>query len=327
MTRPAKALILGVFAGILGVLVCSFPFVLDLEERAGLDWLFTLRGPITPPDEVVIVSLDRPSADALNLPMIPGKWPRSYHAELLGKLTQAGAAVIVLDIHFKEQREAETDAALAQAIEAANRVVLFEYTKKDITRLYDKAGHYNGELIAQRLLPPVEPIASAPLALAPFPLPVFPVKVSQFWLFTAGTGDVPTEPVVALQLYTAALYPELLELIRQANPDINLPAVHSAAGLFEKHAVRETIHTLRKLFTGNPLLATNVTAALYDKNSRRSRFGAADLAAQALIRIYSEPGQSLLNFYGPPQTITTLPYVQVLRPDMDVTRQHVTLPA
>ena len=81
--------------------------------------------------------------------------------------------------------------------------MLFEYTRKDITRLYDSAGVYNSELIAQRLIPPVEPIASAALARAPFPLPVFPVKVSQFWLFTPGTGDLPTEPVIALQLYAA----------------------------------------------------------------------------------------------------------------------------
>jgi adenylate cyclase len=327
MTRPAKALILGVITGILGVLVSSFPFILDLEERAGLDWLFTLRGPITPPDEVVIVSLDRASADALNLPIEPGKWPRSYHTELLDKLTQAGAAVIVLDIYFKEQREPEVDAALAQAIEAANRVVLFEYTKKDITRLYDKSGHYSGELIAQQLIPPVEPIASAPLALAPFPLPVFPVKVSQFWAYTPGTGNLPTEPVIALQLFTAALYPDLIALIRQANPYTTLPAVRATAGLFEKHVLRESIQTLRQLFTTSPSLASNVTTALYSEKWQDDSRPEHQALLQALIRMYSSPDSHFINFYGPPQTITTVPYVQVLRPEMDVpgTRQAVDL--
>lgn len=327
MTRPAKALILGVITGILGVLVSSFPFILDLEERAGLDWLFTLRGPITPPDEVVIVSLDRASADALNLPIEPGKWPRSYHTELLDKLTQAGAAVIVLDIYFKEQREPEVDAALAQAIEAANRVVLFEYTRKDITRLYDKSGHYRGELIAQQLIPPVEPIASAPLALAPFPLPVFPVKVSQFWAYTPGTGNLPTEPVIALQLFTAALYPDLIALIRQANPYTTLPAVRATAGLFEKHVLRESIQTLRQLFTTSPSLASNVTKALYSEKWQDDSRPEHQALLQALIRMYSSPDSHFINFYGPPQTITTVPYVQVLRPEMDVpgTRQAVDL--
>ncbi len=326
MTRPAKALILGVFTGILGILVSCFPFILDLEEAAGLDWLFTLRGPITPPDDVVIVSIDKASADALNLSTEPGKWPRSYHAELLGKLTEAGAAVIALDIHFKEQRDPESDAALAQAIEAAGRVVLFEYTKKDITRLYDKSGHYSGELIAQRLIPPVEPIASAPLALAPFPLPVFPVKVSRFWAFTPGTGDLPTEPVVMLQLYTAAQYPDLIALIRQENPFTRLPAVRTAAGLFEKHAVRESIQTQRQLFTSSPSLAKDVTTALnsekwHDDNPEQQAM------LRALVKLYSKGESRYLNFYGPPQTITTIPFVQILRPEMDFTgvRQTVDL--
>ncbi|HDN69395.1 MAG TPA: CHASE2 domain-containing protein, partial [Gammaproteobacteria bacterium] len=86
MTRPAKALILGVFTGILGILASCFPFILSLEETAGLDWLFTSRRLITPPDDVIIVSIDKLSPDALNLSAAPGKWPRSHHAELLGKL-------------------------------------------------------------------------------------------------------------------------------------------------------------------------------------------------------------------------------------------------
>jgi len=314
MTRTAKAFILGVFTAILGVLVSSTPFILDLEEAAGLDWLFTLRGRIPPPDDVVIVSIDKASADALNLPAEPGKWPRSLHAELLNALARAGAAVIVLDINFKEQRDAETDAVLAQAIEATSRVVLFEYTKKDITRLYDSSAHYSGELLAQRLVPPAEPIASAPLALAPFPLPVFPVKVSQFWLFTPGTGGVATEPVIALQLYTAALYPDLVDLVKQVTPETSLRIAGTAADLFEKHVARETIQTLRNLFTEIPSLATGVTEALYNRNTLSQEQQA---LLHGLVKVYSQADSRYLNFYGPPQTIATLPYVQVLRPGMD----------
>jgi adenylate cyclase len=315
MTRPAKALILGVFTGILGILVSCFPFTLDLEETAGLDWLFTLRGPVTPPDEVVIVSIDKASADALNLSTDPGKWPRSHHAELLRKLTKAGAAVIVLDIHFKEQREPEVDAALTQAIEESNRVVLFQYTRKNITRLYDQSGHYSGELITQQLTRPAEPIASAPLALAPFPLPVFPVKVSQFWAYTPGTGDLPTEPVVALQLYAAARFPDLLALIRQVDPNISLPPAQTAAGLFEKHAAQSSIQAIRKLFTEHPSLAKQVATAL--ENDKRFAGNTEQKALlHALIAMYSKDDSRYLNFYGPPQTLTTIPFVQILRPDM-----------
>ena len=52
MNKPAKAILLGLVTGILGILASLFPFVLDLEEKAGLDWLFTLRGLRTPPSIV-----------------------------------------------------------------------------------------------------------------------------------------------------------------------------------------------------------------------------------------------------------------------------------
>ena len=314
MTRLAKALLLGFCTAIIGVMASSSTALLDLEETAGLDWLFMRRGPIIPPDDIVIISIDKTSADALGLPADPARWPRHYHAELLGLLTQAGAAVIVLDIFFKEPRDPQTDAQLAQAIQAAGNVVLFEYTRKDITRLYDSAGVYNGELIAQRLIPPVEPIASAALARAPFPLPVFPVKVSQFWLFTPGTGDLPTEPVIALQLYAAAHYPELLQLIQQAAPDITLPTVRSAGGLFDKHVAQESVQTLRTLFTSNASLASTANAALHT-NTLYSDNPEKQALLRALITMYSSADSHYLNFYGPPQTITTLPYVQILHPE------------
>ena len=98
------------------------------------------------------------------------------------------------------------------AIGKAGNVVLFAYTKKEIST---PAGNTAGELIVQRLIPPIAPIAQSALALAPFPLPVFPVKVSQFWTFTPATGDLPTLPLVALQLHAATAYPDLLELINQ----------------------------------------------------------------------------------------------------------------
>ena len=57
MNKPVKAILLGLFTGILGIVASLFPFVLDLEEKAGLDWLFTLRGPRTPPSDVVVVAV------------------------------------------------------------------------------------------------------------------------------------------------------------------------------------------------------------------------------------------------------------------------------
>jgi adenylate cyclase len=312
MKRAVKAVILGSVTGVLGVLASMIPGVLELEENAGLDWLFTLRGPRTPPAEVVVVSIDKHSADALGLPAEPGKWPRSYHAELVNRLVAAGATVIVLDVFFKEPRNPQGDAALATALDAASRVVLFAYTRKEITRIYDEAGNPSGEMLTQRLVPPVAQIAESASALAPFPLPVFPIKVSQFWTFTPGTGDLPTLPVVALQLYASPLTSDLQDLVDHL---IAVPAPPRApAGNDRPAALTGTLQTLRATFRNSPALVKRLVDAL--SGELQGRFTREQrILLQALIKMHDEPDSRYLNFYGPPQTVTTVPYIQVLQPE------------
>jgi adenylate cyclase len=309
MNKPAKALLLGMGTGILGVLCSIVPFTLALEENAGLGWLFSMRGHRTPPADVVIVSIDRESANALGLPSEPSNWPRAQHAALVEVLAAAGASVIVLDIFFREPGDTHDDSTLAMAMRAANRVVLFEYTKKEITRLFDETGNYSGELITQRLVPPVDTLAAAARAVTPFPLPVYPVKVSQYWAFTPGTGDLPTEPVATLQLHAASLYPALLELVAEL-----LPGFTPDSTLSETNDLVRTIQGLRGVFIKNPGLAERMLDALAGDRQRRLTREEQRLLV-ALIRMYSGPDSRYLNYYGPPQAMTTLPYHQVLRPD------------
>jgi adenylate cyclase len=311
MNKPVKAILLGLFTGILGILASLVPFVLDLEEKAGLDWLFTLRGPRMPPSDVVVVAVDKASADLLGLPVEPDKWPRLDHAHLIDRLVEAGASVIVLDIFFAEARDAGDDAALASAIGKAGNVVLFAYTKKELS---SPAGNSAGELIVQRLIPPVSPIAQSAMALAPFPLPVFPVKVSQFWTFTPATGDLPTLPLVALQLHAAAAYPELLNLINRSKRPGEQPLAGAARDLFPGHGPVDSMRALRSIFRNEPLLARRLIENLADESQqhlspRKQRL------LRALIGMYDDGDSRYLNFYGPPQSITTLSYVRVLQPD------------
>jgi adenylate cyclase len=312
MTRQAKALLLGVLTGLFGVVVSSLPAMHALEESTGLDLLFKLRGTRTPPEDVVVVSIDKLSARALGLPDEPVQWPRSIHARMVNRLAAAGASVIALDIFFREPREPGEDRLLAQAIRDADRVVLFAYTRKEITRLFDAAGDYTGEMITQQLLPPTEELASAARAVAPFPLPVYPVKVSQYWAFTSGTGNLPTEPVAALQLHAAVAIPELqarlADLNRTPSGNPAAPGARTEAGLVQ------TIQALRTAFVAHPEL----TSALRDtfSSSRKTGPGAQphDLLP-ALLGLYAGPDSRYLNFYGPPQTITTIPYASLLAPD------------
>ncbi len=188
MTRQGKALLLGILTGLFGVVVSSLPVMHAIEESIGLDLLFKLRGTRTPPADVVVVSIDKPSARTLGLPEEPDKWPRSIHGQLLDRLAAAGASVIALDIFFREARDPGQDRLLAQAIRDSNRVVLFAYTRKEITRLFDASGEYTGEMISQQLLPPVEELATAARAKRPSPCPSTRSG-------SASTGHSPAGPV------------------------------------------------------------------------------------------------------------------------------------
>ena len=71
-----------------------------------------------PPDDIVIVAIDDKSLRKLG----QWPWPRALHAELVTRLSEAGARVIGLDIMFSEP--GTDDRALASAIAASGRVVL-----------------------------------------------------------------------------------------------------------------------------------------------------------------------------------------------------------
>jgi len=313
MTRPAKALLLGILTGLFGILAASLPLLQAMEENTGLDLLFKLRGTRTPPPAVVVVGIDKQSAQVLDLPEEPAGWPRSIHARLVDSLAQAGASVIVLDIFFREPRKPEEDRMLAQAIRDAGRVVLFSYTRKEITRMFDASGGYAGEMISQQLVPPTGELAAVARATAPFPLPVYPVRVSQYWAFTSGTGNLPTEPVAALQLHTEAVLPEFQALagIHPRPPTGRQETTRSAN---EPGLVRD-IQTLRTAFLENPRLADSVRRTISGLPGGTTGTGRQGLLT-ALLGLYAGPESRYLNFYGPPQTITTIPYAQFLMPGL-----------
>lgn len=118
---------------IIGAVLATVVYVMDQRgllqtaELKSLDLRFQMRGPVAPRLPLVIVSIDQDSFDELNLPW---PWPRTLHAELIRKLTQAGAKVIAFDILFTEPKpDGREDRALAEAIKAAGNVILAaEYT-------------------------------------------------------------------------------------------------------------------------------------------------------------------------------------------------------
>ena len=93
----------------------------SLIELKGLDLLFTLRGSLPAPSQIVIVAIDE-SAMAEIKQQWP--WPRSLHAQLIRRLHQAGAKVIGIDILFAEPSDPVEDQALTDALRETGNVVL-----------------------------------------------------------------------------------------------------------------------------------------------------------------------------------------------------------
>src|SRR4030042_2024500 len=116
MSRLSKGALLGVAAGIVGIVASSTLVGLNLEEYLGLEILFHLRGERTPPSDGVVVSVSKESADSLDLPDDLKHWPRSLHARLTETLAKGGAAVIAFDVFFEDPSEEGDDLMFAETI-------------------------------------------------------------------------------------------------------------------------------------------------------------------------------------------------------------------
>lgn len=162
LPRRARAVRLAIATGaaILGLITLfRAPAAVELVELRLRDWQTLLRGPRQPPPRITVVAIDEKSLAAIG----HWPWPRTRTAELVLRLVEGGARVVALDILLNEPdqnsslalarslveryhalgldrageahapfgraleealAQADTDARLAEALEAAGRVVL-----------------------------------------------------------------------------------------------------------------------------------------------------------------------------------------------------------
>ncbi|ADJ28804.1 CHASE2 domain-containing protein [Nitrosococcus watsonii] len=305
MSRLAKAIMLGLLTAWVGFLATIIPPLGRFENELGLAWLFELRGPRAAPEEVVIITIDQESSDWLGLPNEPDKWPRELHGRLVRRLAQEGAAVIAFDIIFDEPRDPVQNRFFAEAIREAGNVVLFEYLKKRRKKV--AIGGRQAEIEIEKRVPPIPEFASAAATLAPFPLPKVPIRVSQAWLFKFG---VPTLPVAALQVYARPYYGDLLRLLKEVVPEEIQWLKNDWQPNRSQPALIALARHLQGRFQEDAQLPQSLLARLQNPEAP-SRFQGQSVIA-ALIRGLSHQESFFLDFYGPPHTITTLPYHRVL---------------
>jgi adenylate cyclase len=312
LTRFWKALPLGVLIAICGIAISFLPFAHDFEEDVGLGLLFKLRGAKPAPADAVVVSIDKDSADQLGVPENPDKWPRSLHARLVDVLSKAGAAVVTFDVHFLESRVPADDELFARAMARARNVVL---GNPMVAREISASGGSNAaEHGIVRIVKPLPILAESAVATAPFVLPRIPFKVNQYWTFqTEGAlSPPPTLPVVAYQLFRIRIYDDFVRLLAKVRPALSGKLPSSLDASIETKSVATLVRSIKDIFDDDPTLAGQMMDELRRSDPQPVDADRKSMLA-TLIKLYGGPNRRYVNYYGPPQTVTTIPYHRVLQ--------------
>jgi adenylate cyclase len=300
----------GLFITLLAFLLRILPFGTYLEESIGLNLLFQMRGTRGPPSDVVVISIDKASADAMKLPDDPDKWPRSLHARLIDHLQQKGAALIVFDLFFNEPGSSQEDSNLADSIRKARNVILCACLDVQNSYLTDQGGRSRGDMTVITVLPPHQQFAESAIETAPFPLPKVPRTLYQYWTFKTLAGDMPTLPVVAHQIFSMDVYDEFLDLLQRANPSHAVRLPQDKEEIMQSKNVRQVIGSIRDIFLNHQNIPDRMYADLKERNVDPKRHH----MIESLIRMYQSPESQYLNFYGPPHTIPTIQYYEMFQP-------------
>ncbi len=307
LNRPVRALLFGLALGLAGTALELSSAGMSLEEDLALRWLFRLRGPLPPPQDVALIAIDRASQRKLGLPRQYRQWPRHRHTQLIERLIAAGPRLLVFDIFFAERHD--DDAAFADALQRAGHVLLAQ-------RIETERSHPGGRdgpmLEIETLVDPSAPLTAAATAVAPFVLPAAPQRVSQFWTFKPECGDAPTLPTVAFQLHVLELYPALRELLIAVDPPRFADLPPSLASRPASAGLIETMRRLRGAFRADPRL---YAAALAAAQSRGAFSSAERTRLVTLLDLYAAEHSRYLKYYGPPATVEPLSFERVLTMD------------
>ena len=306
-SRWLKGLIVGVATGLSGAVFGLTPLGTEFEKNVGLTWLFKVRGPIEAPKDVVVVGIDARTGSHLGLPALPRDWPRSIHARLIESLVKRGASVIVFDMYFHRPKSPEDDIAFANATAEAERVVLFEKLDGKRLPIKDRQGRHSGWMWVEKPVPPIPLLAEAAKGLGPFSLPKLQIAVHQSWAFKPSAGDAPSMPAVALQVHALDAYDRWLELLERVGAKGVEDLPRHAEGLARAPDVRELMRKLRLAFKGDPGLRRRIADVVGRERAQNMSLKERRLMT-ALAGLYAGGDNRYLNFYGPPGTITTIPY-------------------
>lgn len=211
---------------------------------------------------------------------------------------------------------------MADAIKKAGNVVLFSQLKREILSHQGASPQFSdldNAINIESLVYPTDTIAAAPVALAPFALLKYPQKVTQFWTFRVPAGEIPNMPVLAFQLATLQSYQTLRQLIQKIIPQQSIVLATDLKEVLEKQQLSELVGELRALFKENSGLAKRIKEVVNSSDTFKDKTKK-DLLA--MVYMYQGANQHYLNYYGPPRSIKTIPYHEVISTNKNTPRKN-----
>ena len=299
---------LALVVGAIGVLLRPSGVGRRLEEEVGLPWLFARRGPVEPPRDVAIVSIDKSSAQQLGMDTREWPPPRHVHTRIIRSLHRHDVSAIVMDVWFEQYRSPADDEDLARAMAENGNVVLVQRV--------DRSRVPGADISTELVQSPVVEFQQSAIALAPFPLPRSALT-SFFWpFFQTSAGTVATLPAAALQVHALPLLDPLLSLLEQAGVGNLRDLPRRVVSVAESRLLMQRI---RDELQNDPVGARRALARIAEDASGDRSATASDVLT-ALIRLYGGPDSYYLNFYGPSGSIDTIPFHELLLDGMNQRR-------
>lgn len=301
MSRTLHSIAFTLVLSLSGVVLLMTPFGAWAEREFGLAWLFQLRGPVQPPEEVAVIGINSRSGPDMGLSRLPRNWPRSLHGLLVGRLAEADARTVAFDMDFSQPKEPIEDATFADALRVHGDVVLFERLEGRTEYFVSGNGNTRAVWIEQSM-PPNDVLAPAARAIAPFPLPKIDKSSFQFWAFKPSADDQPTIPAVAVQLAVMEHHQSWRQILERAGVQSSL--VPPSTRLKSSEQLIGYMKGMRKLFLGKPFLKEEVL-----RHAETSQLdSAARDAVRTLALLYGGLDERYTNYYGEPGTIPTTAY-------------------
>lgn len=217
----------------------------------------------------------------------------------------SGAKGAVFDMDFSQPKAPIEDLTFADAIREAGRVVLFERLEGRNERIV--SGKDTSRWVwVESSQPPTEPLREAARAVAPFPLPKIEKSAFQFWAFKPSADDTPTTASVAVQLFLLPHHDAWRHMLERAG--VGTALLPTASALEAPGALRSYMKDMRKLFLGKPHLADHLRELLETSTLASDERN----AVEVLTALYGGPDERYTNYYGPPGSIPTVSYEDMI---------------